>query len=155
MYKCKFKRGCIWQHMDLKIYKTMCMFDKIHWRSTWNLECHIFFINKNKCQLTCTFTSKMSPQCPMPSSTCHFDFCNIKWPVAFSFTTHITCQTLNRACQLTCILILCNFLRVKCHKPARTNCQKYTQLQEEHFETWWLQKSKIIFFVFQPPTLSY
>ena len=45
------------------------------WHSTSNPKCHVaVFINKNECRLTSTFSSSMSPQCHMPSSTCHFNF---------------------------------------------------------------------------------
>ena len=53
----------------------VCMFDKFHLK--FNFKSKVsrdIFINKNEYQLTSTFSSKMSPQCHMPSSTCHFDF---------------------------------------------------------------------------------
>jgi hypothetical protein len=52
---------------------SMCMFDIFH--LTFNFKSKVardVFKNKNECQLTSTFSSKMSPQCHMPSNTCGF-----------------------------------------------------------------------------------
>jgi hypothetical protein len=46
--------------------------------------------------------------------------------VVFFFTSHITFQNLNCACQLTCNLFLCKFLRVKCQIFAKTLSKIYT-----------------------------
>ena len=53
----------------------VCMFDKLHLMFNFKSKIsHDTFKNKNGCQLTSTFSSKMSPRCHMPSSTCHFNF---------------------------------------------------------------------------------
>ena len=89
------------------------------WRSSSNPKCHMTFsINKNECQVTLTFSSKISPQCSMPSNTCHSQFVKCQ-KLVFSFTSHTTCQNLKCACQLTCILFVCEFLRVKYWKVAK------------------------------------
>jgi hypothetical protein len=52
----------------------MYMFDKFH--LMFNLKSkvsHDVFKNKNECQLTSTFPSKISPQRHMLSSACHFN----------------------------------------------------------------------------------
>jgi len=52
----------------------MYMFDKFH--LMFNLKpkvSHDVFKNKNECQLTSTFPSKISPQCHMLSSACHLN----------------------------------------------------------------------------------
>ena len=51
------------------------MFDKFH--LMFNCKSKVssdIFKNKNKCQLTSTFSSRTPPQCHMPSSACHFNF---------------------------------------------------------------------------------
>ena len=71
---------------------------------TFNFESkvsHDIFRNKNECQLSSTFHSKMSPQCHMPSSTCHSNFYRVNWCVVFFFTSDTACQILSCACQLT------------------------------------------------------
>ena len=53
----------------------MCMFDKFH--LTFNFKSKVsrdVFNNKNECQLTSTSSSRMSPQCHMPSHMCRFNF---------------------------------------------------------------------------------
>jgi hypothetical protein len=54
----------------------VCMFDKFH--LTFNFISKVsrdVFKNKNECQSTSTFSSKISLQCHMPSSSmCHFKF---------------------------------------------------------------------------------
>ena len=81
---------------------------------------------QKKCQLTSTFSSKMSPQCHMPSRTCHFNFQSVNWRVVFFFTCHNTCQNLNYARQSTCSLFLCKFLHVKRQKLAKTLSKIHT-----------------------------
>ena len=58
----------------------------------------------------------MSPECHMPSSTFHFKLQCVNWCVVFFFTSHTTCQNLNR---VTCIWFLCKFLRVTYQKLAK------------------------------------
>ena len=100
--------------------QAVCMFDKFH--VTFNFKSkvsHDVFKNKNECQLTSIFSSKMSPQCHMPCSTCHFNLWSVNWRVGFFFTRHTTCQNLNCAYQLTCVLCLRKFLRIKCQNLAK------------------------------------
>ena len=56
-------------------YGIVCVFDKFH--LTFNFRFKVsrdVFKNNNECQLTSKFSSKISPQCHMPSNTCHFNF---------------------------------------------------------------------------------
>ena len=97
------------------------MFDKYH--LTFYFKSKVsrdVFKNKNECQSTSTFPSKMSLQCHMPSSMCHFKFLKCQLTYGFFLTSHTTCQNLNCACQLTSILFSCKFLCVKCQKLAKT-----------------------------------
>ena len=58
--------------------QTMCMFDKLH--SAFNFKFKVsrdVFKNRNERQLTSTFSFKMSSQCHMLSSTCHFTFSSV------------------------------------------------------------------------------
>ena len=52
------------------------MFDKVHLKFDFKSKVsHDVFQNKNECQLTSNnFSSKVSPQCHMFNSTCHFHF---------------------------------------------------------------------------------
>ena len=105
--------------------QTVCMFDRFH--LTFNFKSKVsrdVFKNENECQLTSTFSSKLSPQCHMPSNyTRHFKiWMSIdKWLVhkshymsnselivcvnerAFyfcaSFCLHVKCQHLQKLCQ--------------------------------------------------------
>ena len=108
-------------HIPLFLLLSVCMFDKFHLMFNFKSKVsHDIFKNKNECHLTSTSSSKMLPQCHMPSSTCHFNLQSVNWCVVSSFTSHSTCQILNHACQLTCILFLCKSLCVKCQKLAKT-----------------------------------
>jgi hypothetical protein len=60
----------------------------------------MIFSKKNECQLTSTFSSKISPQYHMPGRTCQFNFQGVNWHVVLFFTSHTTCQILNCACKL-------------------------------------------------------
>ena len=56
-------------------FELVCMFDKFRLMFNFNSKVSRDVLkNKNECQLTSTFSSKMSAQCYMPSSTCHFNF---------------------------------------------------------------------------------
>jgi hypothetical protein len=105
----------------------MCMFDKFHLTSNFKskLSHDVFNLKKNECQSTSTFSSKISLQCHMLSSVCHFIFLKCQLTCDCFLTSHTTCQNLNCACQLTRILILCKFLHVKCQKLAKTSSNIY------------------------------
>jgi hypothetical protein len=51
---------------------------------------------------------------------CHVNSQRVNWRVFLFFTSYSTCQLLNCACQLTCILFFCEFLPVKNEKLAKT-----------------------------------
>jgi len=110
------------------VVQSMCMFDKFH--LTFNFKSkvsHDVLKNKNECQLTSTFLPKMWPQCHMPSGVCRFNWKSLNWHVILFFTSHTTCQNLNCACQLTCILIVCKFLHAKYQKLAKTLSKIHTK----------------------------
>ena len=95
-------------------------------RSTSNPKCHVTF-SKTKIDVNwhLHILPNMSTHCHTPSGTCHFNFQSANRRVIFFFTSHTTCQNLNRVCQLTCNLLLCRFLRVKCQKVAKTLSKKH------------------------------
>jgi hypothetical protein len=85
--------------------------------------------------VTSIVLSEMSPRCHMPGSMCCFNLYSVdRHVVFFSFTSHITCQNLNCECQLTCVLFLCEFLRVKYQKLAKTLSKRHTGWNA--FTTW-------------------
>ena len=56
-------------------WEPVCMFVKFH--STMNFKSKVssdIFKNRTECQLKSTFSSKLSPQCHMPSSLCYCNF---------------------------------------------------------------------------------
>ena len=61
--------------METLMYiQPVCMFDKSH--LTFNFKSKVSrdaFKNNNECLLTSIFSSKTSPQCHTPSTTCHFN----------------------------------------------------------------------------------
>ena len=96
------------------------------------------FKDKNECQLTSTFSSKMSLQCHMLSSTCHFNLESGNWRVIFSFTSHTTCQNLNYTCQKNVHFILVRVFACHVSKTCKKLCQKYTltmRFQESSLST--------------------
>ena len=57
----------------IQTMEPVCMFDKFH--LTFNFKSKVsrdVFKNKNECQSTSTFSFKISLQCHMSSSMCHF-----------------------------------------------------------------------------------
>ena len=59
--------------------------------------------------------------------------------MVFSLTSHTPCQNLNCVCQLTCILFLDKFLRVKGQKLAKTLSNIYIAHTSK---SWWLLQNK-------------
>jgi hypothetical protein len=111
----------------------MCMFDKVH--LTFNFKskvtCDVPRITKwMSIGIDMNLLIKMSPQCHMPRGTCQLT-CGF-----FPFTNHTTCQTLHRTCRLTCVLLLCKFLRIKCHKLAKTLSNIPTGWDRQKFYNW-------------------
>ena len=98
------------------------------WCSTSNSRCHVTSSNtKMNINWHLHFFSKMSFQCHMSSSTCHFNFQSDNWLVVFSFTSHTTCPNLNCACQWH-TFIFCASFYVSNIKNLQKLCQKYTLL---------------------------
>ena len=115
-------------NMDLQ---PVCMFDRFH--LTFNFRSKVsrdVFNNKKECRLTST---NFSQKCHLNviclvirvMSICK----SVNWRVIFSFTSHMTCRDLNRACQLMRILFLCEFLRVKYRKLAKSFVKNIHRLQ--------------------------
>ena len=107
-----------------KCWSPVCMFDKFH--LTFDIKSKVsrdIFKNKNECQLTSTFSSKMSPQCHMPNNTCHFNFQSINRCVVYFFTSHTTCQNLE-LCVSRDVLVI--FVQVFCMSNVK-NLQKLCQ----------------------------
>jgi hypothetical protein len=55
--------------------------------------------------------------------------------MVFFLTSHTTCQHLNGACQLMCILFSCKNLRVKCQKRAKTLSNIYIEGKATRLQT--------------------
>jgi len=61
----------LWDNLN---YKPVCLFDNFH--SMFSVNSKVsrdVFKNKNERQLISTISTKLSPQCHMPSSMCHFN----------------------------------------------------------------------------------
>jgi hypothetical protein len=89
-------------------------------------KCHVSFSKEEK-DLTSTFSSEMSPQCHMPSRTCHFNLQRVNWHVGFFFASHTTYIVHT---QIVCVnwrALIVQFLCVEDRKPAKT-CPKYTSV---------------------------
>jgi hypothetical protein len=57
-----------------ELYVCQCVCDKFHLTLSFKSKVsRDVFKNQNECQLTSTFSSKMSLQCHMPSNMCHFN----------------------------------------------------------------------------------
>ena len=77
-------------------------------KNKMNVNWHLHFLLKYHLNVTCLIV------CVISNSKVSIDV----W-LFFFFTSHTTCQILNRACQATCILFFCKFLRAKCQKLAK------------------------------------
>ena len=82
--------------------QSMYMFDKFHLTFSFKtkMSCVAFHLKGEKiCQLTSTYSSKMSPHCHMPSRTCHIY--NMSIDVWF-FSSIVALHVIFITCQLVC-----------------------------------------------------
>ena len=89
------------------------MFDKFH-----------LTIKTKECQLTSTFSSKISPQCHMPSSTCHSNF--LKCQLMCGFFVHESHYMSNSKLYVSFYVhfFVCKFYMSNI-KNLQKLCQKY------------------------------
>jgi len=117
-------------YLTLRTWEVQCVcLTNFIWHWTSNPKCHMSFSNKIKCQLTSTFSSKMSPQCHMLSNSWHFNLWSVNLHVVYSSQVTLHLKNVNCVCQLTCILII--FVRVlacQIEKNLQKLCDKYTPL---------------------------
>ena len=110
------------------------MFDKFHFAFTFKSKVpRDVFINENECQSTSTFSSKMSLQCHLSNSMCHFKFlrCHQLMYGIFLDKSHYM-SNLQIVCVNWCAFYFCASFCVSNVKNLQKLCQPYTLREGQH-----------------------